>query len=711
MSTAHLTRGFPPTGTASTYNLFEFDVSGLSLNNFSLYWKGMGTTQPKMGFSGSNIKLYMYNAASGQWEEYYSMAHPSLIEMDKEAWFNESNAPNDYIDGRGAITMMATVSFAAWAATMDTDYVSLTYAGNATLYPGNVTLDIGADGIVDWQNKGQLVGRVSVAGASLVAAVQSALDAGTTDTVLIPFNFSCKTAGILYLSNLSIIHGPKNLPPVQEPSIPVIEMDEGQNGTGLLDLWHYFSDDGGVANLTYGIVYQSDATKVRAQLESDGHRVDFSLPTPYWFGEQRFRVRATDRQGLWVESNTFTARVRFVDHPPVLEAVGSPAATFGVPFVWAFRATDPDMQFDPNESLAFSLNSSLLALDPATGRANFTPVKRDVGAHPMTVTVTDRYGSSASRDFTLTVGNVNSPPEITGGAGNFEAVEDGPFVHQFTATDPDLEIGQDSLSWSVNTTLFAISADGTINWTPDDQDIGSHRFTVTVKDQAGLTDDAAFTINVSDRPEPPVLLPVANQTVDEDTNVTFRLYASDEDPGDVLSFSSDWPPLSINATGWASFRADDKEVGVHVVKVTVRDRTNLTATATFTITVRPVNEPPANVVISGPANGTKFKQGALVAFAGSASDEDGDALNYTWSADGSVIGYGKTFSTKSLKPGKHEITLSVSDGNLTAASAPVQIEITKKPAPASKGFMPGFELAGVLAAGLLAVLVLRRRMR
>src|SRR5512137_1877996 len=62
---------------AAAYNLFEFNVASISLTNFSIYWKGMGSTQPRMGFSGSNIKLYMYNAASSTWEEYYSMSRPS----------------------------------------------------------------------------------------------------------------------------------------------------------------------------------------------------------------------------------------------------------------------------------------------------------------------------------------------------------------------------------------------------------------------------------------------------------------------------------------------------------------------------------------------------------------------------------------------------------------------------------------------------------
>jgi hypothetical protein len=167
--------------------------------------------------------------------------------------------------------------------------------------------------------------------------------------------------------------------------------------------------------------------------------------------------------------------------------------------------------------------------------------------------------------------------------------------------------------------------------------------------------------------------------------------------------------LAINKTGWVSFRADDKDIGVHFVNITVKDRADLTATVSFKITIRPVNEAPANALIQLPANGTKFKQGGLVLFGGNATDVDGDVLNYTWHSDGELIGYGQSFSTKALKPGKHAITLTVSDGSLTASSGAMQIEITKKTETAAKGFLPGFEAVAVLATGLLAALAARRR--
>jgi len=139
----------------------------------------------------------------------------------------------------------------------------------------------------------------------------------------------------------------------------------------------------------------------------------------------------------------------------------------------------------------------------------------------------------------------------------------------------------------------------------------------------------------------------------------------------------------------------------------VRDRSNLAAVARFTITILPVNEPPVNVTIRVPLNGTRVREGALLSFAGAAFDEDGDGLNFTWYSDGKVIGYGILFTTRALGAGRHSIHLTVSDGNLSASSGNLEVVIAKKPRPA-KGFLPGFE-AFLVVCVLGAMVVLGRR--
>lgn len=692
---------------AAVYQLFEFNVGDGNLTNFTLYWKGMGTTTPSHGFSGSNIQLYMWNATAASWELFGSYQRPSMVSIDLEFWFNATGNSSNYVDSRGYVSMIATVSAATFqTSTMDTDYVSLYYSGISRLWPENITMDVGNDGSVEWSHQARLQGKATFSGAQFVSGLQRVVDVSAGPTVHIPLKLHSAGGGALFLSNLSVSHDIKDRPPSFNGTIPDLYMDEDSNAT-LLDLRDYFADDNGVQALGFTVIYQQDAKKVLAKINPDGHRVDFSAVTKYWFGAEKFRVRATDANGQTVESNNFTVNVLFVDHPPVLEPVEGLLATEGILFEHTFGASDQDMAFDVNESLRFSLDSSLLKVNSSSGRVWFTPQNKDVGVHDISVTVRDHYGANVSMAVALTVENVNNPPKLVYSVPNnqFTVQEDRTFSLKFNATDPDVDIGLDYLTFSTNSSLFNISPDGSINFTPDDKNIGVHKFRITVTDSGELKDFANFTVNIVGVDEPPVILPLENLTVNEDANVRFHINVTDEDAPEVFTITSDYPLMQIDKAGWASFRADDKDVGTHIVTVTVRDRADLTDSVTLTITILPVEEPPAHVTIVIPVNGTKFLEGTAFVLDGNASDEDGDELNFTWYSDGNAMGSGPNITVKGLKPGHHSIVLKVSDGQKTVASPPVNIEVTAKPAPKSgdKGVIPGFGAVAALA-GIVAVL-------
>lgn len=89
-----------------------------------------------------------------------------------------------------------------------------------------------------------------------------------------------------------------------------------------------------------------------------------------------------------------------------------------------------------------------------------------------------------------------------------------------------------------------------------------------------------------------------------------------------------------------------------------------------------MNNPPT-VTITAPVDGSQFDSGALIAFAGTASDtEDGDItadLVWTSGLDGQ-IGTGGSFSA-TLSDGTHTITASVTDSGGTSASDHIIITV------------------------------------
>ncbi len=85
--------------------------------------------------------------------------------------------------------------------------------------------------------------------------------------------------------------------------------------------------------------------------------------------------------------------------------------------------------------------------------------------------------------------------------------------------------------------------------------------------------------------------------------------------------------------------------------------------------------------ISAPEQGSFFRYGRQIFFdASESSDEDGDNLSYYWSSNVSAnksIG-SKVFMSASLVPGKHTITLFVSDGHGYNESKKVKLEVLRK---------------------------------
>ena len=693
------------------YQLFEFDLTEVFVADFDFMWEGTGVLYPASGTETSSALLFAYNNASGKWENMDSYDLGGPARDDQFLWANVGSGASAYLDSRNHVCLMVTVPqpmIGQYTGLIETDYVAFWNNGTRTFFPGNVTLDVGADGSAEWQSPGKLRGKTSFSGDAFVNAVQAALDASSLADVRIPLEFSSDCGGALYISNLSIDYDLRNLPPEVNGTLPTFEMQEDQSATALLDLWDWFQDDAGARSLEFAVVHEEDSTKLDASLNTDGHHLDF-FAAPDWYGQLGFQVRATDAEGLSAEA-AIIVRVLSVNDPPRLGSAGPLVASQGVMFDKTFPATDPDLGIDPEELLTFSTNSTHLALEPDTGRAWFTPENSQVGVHLFSLTVTDNYGASDTKNLTLRVDNLNEPPTIAP-VTDQSATEDQPFGLQLVATDPDLAIGMDTLTWEDSSPLFAIAQNGTIAFTPLNKDVGVHQVSVSATDVGGLKAWANFTLTVVNVNDPPLLSALADQTVEEDKELSVRATASDEDAGETFTFSTSDPLVRINATGWITYRPTQKEVGLHHVTITVRDAAGASATMAFNITVLNINDPPREVRILAPAHGTAFKPGEEIAFSGNATDDDGDALDLTWYSGDEVIGTGATFSTKALKPGVHVITLKADDGSGPVASEPVHITVKKKAASPSKGFLPGFTLLALLAAGAAGALASERSRR
>lgn len=208
---------------------------------------------------------------------------------------------------------------------------------------------------------------------------------------------------------------------------------------------------------------------------------------------------------------------------------------------------------------------------------------------------TDAWGlTTSSTAFTITVEEVNDPPWIED-PGDIFLDEDVPFELNLSYFDPDIPYG-DTLTFEDSTSLFEIDPySGRISFTPDQEDIGKHDVTVTVRDYAGESFQVSFSVTIVDLNDAPVIEDPGLLVVDEDTALDFNFTVNDED-GDT-QFT--WVLVGGVGTmkigpydGRLSWIPAGEHVGITNISVICTDRRGSSDQLNVSIEVRNVNDVP-----------------------------------------------------------------------------------------------------------------------
>ena len=266
--------------------------------------------------------------------------------------------------------------------------------------------------------------------------------------------------------------------------------------------------------------------------------------------------------------------------------------------------------------------------------------------------------------------------------------------------DADGAIGALSVVWTADGTVLcegtAADEDGTTTCATE-LDPGDAEIQLQVTDEDGASASAAvsLTINPTDAPDAEITSPEANGRFYADIPVGLSAVIGDgeDSVADLeVRWSSSLAPdspfsLDIDDDGNVSGEASLGE-GSHVLTLEVTDTTGKTATTSVEITVGAANSAPI-CAIATPADGTALLQGAEASFAGSAVDADipADVLEIAWTSDVDGI-IDEThadlegavgFSTASLSPGPHTITLAATDDTGAACADSVDIFVGDAP--------------------------------
>jgi len=168
----------------------------------------------------------------------------------------------------------------------------------------------------------------------------------------------------------------------------------------------------------------------------------------------------------------------------------------------------------------------------------YTPNANANGTDSFTYTVSDGHGGTATGTVNVTINAVNDAPSSPSTPGSVTIPELAAYTFTATASDVD----GDALTFSlVGAPAGAtISPSGVFNWTPTEAQGGTgtpYTFTVRVSDGTSNA-DSSVSITVTEVNSAPTLAPIASQTVNAGSTLTFTAAGADADlPAQTLGYS------------------------------------------------------------------------------------------------------------------------------------------------------------------------------
>jgi hypothetical protein len=399
-------------------------------------------------------------------------------------------------------------------------------------------------------------------------------------------------------------------------------------------------------------------------------------PAADFNGSDSFEYTISDGNG-GTASATVSATVTPVnDTPQADDQSVATAEDTGV----AVTLTGSDVDDDP---LSFQVIS-----DPAHGQLTgtapaltYTPDPDFNGTDSFTFRVSD--GDLADDGtVSISVGAANDPPIAADDAASTD--EDVPVTVAVLANDSDPDgdpLAIQSVTQGANGST-AINPDGTVTYSPTADFNGSDSFTYTISDGNSGSDQAAVAITVNAVNDDPVAADDHAGTP-EDTPITLDVLANDFDvDGDDLTIQNVTQAngvVHINADGTLTYDPTPNFSGTDFFTYTVIDGNGGKASATVTLTVGAVNDPPIAVDDDATTAEDVRVTIAVLANDGDPENDDLSIESVTQGANGSAA-INNPDGTVTYTPatdfnGSDSFDYTISDGNGGTASATVSVSV------------------------------------
>ncbi|MCW1925012.1 tandem-95 repeat protein [Luteolibacter arcticus] len=426
-------------------------------------------------------------------------------------------------------------------------------------------------------------------------------------------------------------------------------------------------------------------------------------------GLNNFTVRVRDAGGLTTDA-TLTVTVTNVNDAPMLsvvadQSINEDTATSAI----AFTVGDVDTAIASLTVTGASSDTTLLPLanvvlggSGANRTVTLTPAANQFGVSNVTLTVSD--GTVTATDtFVLTVVPVNDLPLAVndGSAGTpFATLAEDAVSSPLAvlANDSDLDLNPLTVTAANSPNGFVVINSGTtLTFTPSANFNGAATINYTISDGEGGSSNATVVVTVTAVNDAPTISLVADQSINEDTATSaIALTIGDVETAaaslTVTRASSDTTLLPLanvvlggsGANRTVTLTPAANQFGTSAVTLAVSDGT-ATTTATFVLTVTPVNDLP--LAVNDGSAGTPFATlaedavSSPLAVLANDSDVDLDTLTVTaaTSSNGAVaINSGTTliFTPDANFNGAATINYTISDGEGGSSNATVVVTVT-----------------------------------
>jgi Big-like domain-containing protein len=325
-------------------------------------------------------------------------------------------------------------------------------------------------------------------------------------------------------------------------------------------------------------------------------------------------------------------RTPFVNHPPVAVA-DSASLDEDTSVDVNVLANDVDIDGDAMSATLVSGAAHGVVTQNADGTFHYQPAPDYNGSDSFTYRVSDPFGASSVGLVTLTIRPVNDAPVARDDA---YATDEDAFVNGAVLAN-DTDVDGDRLSVEVQSGpahgTLTMNSDGRFTYLPAADYNGADSFTYRATDGQLFSGSATATIAIAPVNDAP--RPVADAYfVDEDAELDLDapgVLGNDTDPDSptftaVLVTGPANGDLELAGDGSFAYRPNPDFNGTDSFTYTATDGEAVSGPATVTITVNPVNDPPAGIEHSYTTDEDAQLVVAAPGVLQGATDVDGDPL-------------------------------------------------------------------------------------